>query len=68
MIELTELEWAICMMAVTKCQLLKSYVAELPVTLTSKTFGFASITPYEEETLVQKLYNNAQITWLKENR
>ena len=67
--ELTERECSICMSALVKCCILEGYLnAGLPVTLTKKNFGFPEMTSDEEEALVQKLHDYAQIAWLKERR
>ena len=66
--ELTEQEYEICLQAVVKCHLLRSYVKSgLHVTLTDKNFGFAEITDEEETVLINKLNNAAKIAWLKNN-
>jgi hypothetical protein len=38
------------------------------VPLTEKNFGFVDMSDEEEHELFMKLYNNAQIAWLKEQR
>jgi hypothetical protein len=66
-IELTEVEYNICMMAVMKCNLLwKAIQAGLPlVPLTDKNFGFPTMTQEEESELVEKLYQNSELAWLR---
>ena len=66
---LTEIEYNICMLAVIKCHMLQGWInAGLPVNLTKKNFGFPDMSHDEEEILVQKLYENSQIAWLRENK
>jgi hypothetical protein len=68
--ELSKTDYNICIMAVRKCHLLwKAVKAGLPlVPLTERNFGFVDMSDEEEHELFMKLYNNAQIAWLKEQR
>ena len=69
MINFTEREYVIMMSAIIKCHLLNSYVkAGLDVRLNPKNFGFIEMTDDEENALVSKLNDAAQIAWLKESR
>jgi hypothetical protein len=68
-INLTERDYTTLMSALIKVRLLNGWVqAGLDVKLTPKNFGFIEMTNEEEWELVQKLYANAQIAWLKESR
>ena len=66
-LELTEVEYNICMMAVMKCNLLwrlvKADVQMVP--LTKKNFGFPDLTEEEESQLIEKLYQNSELAWLR---
>jgi len=67
-LELTQVEYNICMMAVMKCNLLwrlvKADVQMVP--LTKKNFGFPDLTEEEIETLTEKLYKNSELAWLRD--
>lgn len=68
-INLSYVEYNTCVMAVTKCDILwRALKAGLPVTLTKEGFGFPDLTYDEESDLIQKLVNNAELAWLKEQR
>jgi hypothetical protein len=67
--ELTEEDLSICMLAVMKCDLLRRVVeVGLPCSLTSKNFGFPQLTEEEKSILIEKLYRNSQVAWLKTQR
>lgn len=69
-ITLSELDYNICMMAVMKCHLLNTYVKAgvQMCPLTTKNFGFAEMTDEEESLLVEKLFRNSELAWLREQR
>jgi hypothetical protein len=66
-LELTEVEYNICLMAVLKCNLLHEITkSNLPmVPLTTKNFGFPDLTDEELDTLTNKLCKNSELAWLK---
>lgn len=67
--DLTEEDYEICIRAITKCQLLNSYVKSgLPYTVTDKNFGFADLTKDEETILIDKLRKASKLAWLKESK
>jgi hypothetical protein len=70
MSDLSEVEYNICMLAVMKCDLLWRLIKSgLPISpLTEKNFGFPDMTNEEVSALVEKLYENSQLAWLKEQR
>jgi hypothetical protein len=67
---LTEVEYNICMLAVMKCNLLWKFVkAEVQmVPLTKRNFGFPDLTEEELDTLIEKLYKNSELAWLRSQR
>ena len=66
-IELTDVEYNICLLAVMKCNLLWKLVkAEVQmVPLTKKNFGFPDLTEEELESLTEKLSQNSELAWLR---
>lgn len=67
--ELTEDDYIICMKAVTKCQLLRSYTKSgLKYTVTSDNFGFTDMTDEQELELIEKLELASRAAWLRDNR
>lgn len=68
-IALTEKDCSTLMLALVKVRILYNAAkAGLDVKITPKNFGFPEMTDEEEWELVQKLYANSQIEWLKETR
>jgi phage terminase Nu1 subunit (DNA packaging protein) len=67
-LELTEVEYNICLMAVRKCNFLwrcvKADVQMVP--LTKKNFGFPDLTNEELDNLTEKLYKNSELAWLRD--
>jgi hypothetical protein len=67
--ELSEIDYNICLMAVVKCNLLwRAVKIGLPVNLDKRWFGFPDMTDDEEHELIEKLLNNSQLAWLKEQK
>jgi hypothetical protein len=67
---LSKKEYDICLMAVKKCHFLRKFTkAGVQMNpLTTKNFGFVDMTDDEFYNLCMKLYNNADIAWLQEQR
>jgi hypothetical protein len=67
-IRLTEEDYHICMSAVIKCHLLRTYVdAGIELNpLNKKNFGFHKMTDDEEQVLLEKLYKNGERAWLED--
>lgn len=69
MIEFTENEYVTMMSAIAQCHSLNRYVkAGLDVRLNPKNFEFVEMTDDEVFALISKLYDAAQIAWLKANK
>ena len=66
-LELTEVEYNMCLMAVMKCNLLHEITkSNLPMSpLTKKNLGFPDLTEEELETLTTKLCKCSELAWLK---
>jgi len=65
--ELTKDEYNLCVLAITRCNMLMNAIkTDGGFDINKDTFKFPDMTSEEEKKLCMKLFNNAEIAWLKE--